>query len=466
MLRACSLVRPCLSRAAFASVIIERAGVLVASFASSARGGGSTSRGSRGGSRGGGNSRGGGGFRGRGAGRGAGGGGRGGGRGGFGVGGGDASAARGRGGAVAAGRSGGVVSSRAESAAAAFPPARETASQKYSRAADGDAPPLSNDALVSAYASLRVIASDGANLGVFPSTDALALARSRGHDLVLVSSSAATPVARLASLVALADAARAKEKAAVVSARAAARNREKEIRLTSRTSAHDLETKTRKLVGFLKQGLSVTVRVSFSSGSAWTREEPARRAVLRAVAKDVAADGSGFCDAGSITGRGNKLDGTFTPTKAPRAASDWAPTFARLDSPIRPEVKADVAVVDDDGAGALDAEGGGSVGGAATSFGAEALVPPTLASAAALTKSAVAARSALNVDTLLPPAQVLLDKFGKRKPGRAAMAARAAEEEIRMSGVGGGGGAVAGDDDFETDATPIMSGGGRKKRAR
>ena len=200
-------------------------------------------------------------------------------------------------------------------------------------------PRLANEALVAFSVSLRVIGSDGDNLGILPSIEALSLAKARGLDLVCVSSEAKPPVARLASIAALVAAARVKEKAA---AKANAHtSREKQVRLTARTTAHDGSIKAARIVGFLKDGASVRVSVSFSSSHAWSREEPARRMAFGEIARAIAVSGVGFCDVGSVIGAGARLEGLFTPTRVPKKLDDWAPLWAKLDQPLRPMNPAD-----------------------------------------------------------------------------------------------------------------------------
>ena len=98
---------------------------------------------------------------------------------------------------------------------------------------------------------------------------------------------------------------------------------------------HDLGIKTARVLAFLRAGRPVRVSVSFTSASAFFKEEPARRAVLGRVVAAVAEAGVGFCDAASIRGDGAALHALMSPS-SPKPPKDWEKTLQRLAAPIRP----------------------------------------------------------------------------------------------------------------------------------
>ena len=191
---------------------------------------------------------------------------------------------------------------------------------------------LSNEALL-VHRELRVIDEGGANKGVLSSAAGLALAKSKGLDLVLVGGEAQPPVARVMSLAAEL---RARRKAASATRAAQSARKLKEIHLTARTGEHDLGIKAGKIIAFLEAGSPVRVEVAYSTGSGFLgREESARRAIMEGVVRRVEASGKGFCDPTSISGASLKLVAQFVPVSSPRAAEQWAPVYRLLASPLR-----------------------------------------------------------------------------------------------------------------------------------
>jgi translation initiation factor IF-3 len=105
---------------------------------------------------------------------------------------------------------------------------------------------------------VRVIGSDGEQLGVMTAEDALARAEDAGLDLVEVAPGSAPPVCRIM------DYGRykyeQKKKAGKGKGHAASL---KEIKLRPRTDDHDMETKLRKMRRFLMDGDKVKVTVMY-----------------------------------------------------------------------------------------------------------------------------------------------------------------------------------------------------------
>jgi hypothetical protein len=155
------------------------------------------------------------------------------------------------------------------------------------------------------------------------------------------------------------------------------------------------------------------VSVSFTTSTAWAKEEPARREVYAKVVRKVAEAGAGFCDAASITGAGPHLQGTFQPTSTPRAAADVERTLARLSMPIKPR---------------LDDE-------------REAKLAPTVT--AALEGTAAKA----TVEALLPPPE-LLRKFRSAKPHGGRLAREEDVDDFKRERFGVAGVEVMPDEDI------------------
>ena len=109
-------------------------------------------------------------------------------------------------------------------------------------------------------AEVRVINSDGTMLGVFPTRDAVAMAREQELDLVEISPNAQPPVCKILDYNKYVyeqgkKAAEAKKKQAKVSL--------KELRIKSRIAPHDLEVKLRQIEEFLKKKNQVRFVVVF-----------------------------------------------------------------------------------------------------------------------------------------------------------------------------------------------------------
>ena len=109
-------------------------------------------------------------------------------------------------------------------------------------------------------AEVRVINSDGTMLGIFPTREAVAMAREQELDLVEISPNAQPPVCKILDYNKYVyeqgkKAAEAKKKQAKVSL--------KELRIKSRIAPHDLEVKLRQIEEFLKKKNQVRFVVVF-----------------------------------------------------------------------------------------------------------------------------------------------------------------------------------------------------------
>lgn len=107
---------------------------------------------------------------------------------------------------------------------------------------------------------MRVIDSDGKQLGILPRQEALRLAEERELDLVEVAPNAAPPVAKLMDFGKY-QYERAKRE------REARKSRKeievKEVRLRPKTDQHDVDFKVRQARAFLEAGAKVKVRMRF-----------------------------------------------------------------------------------------------------------------------------------------------------------------------------------------------------------
>jgi translation initiation factor IF-3 len=107
---------------------------------------------------------------------------------------------------------------------------------------------------------LRVIDSDGKQLGILPRREALRLAEERSLDLVEVAPNAEPPVAKLMDFGKY-QYERAKRE------REARKSRKeievKEVRLRPKTDDHDINFKVRQARSFLESGAKVKIRMRF-----------------------------------------------------------------------------------------------------------------------------------------------------------------------------------------------------------
>lgn len=107
---------------------------------------------------------------------------------------------------------------------------------------------------------IRVVGSDGEQLGVMPTKKALALAEEQGLDLVEVSSNARPPVCKIIDYGKwkYEDKKRKNEQK-----KNSARNETKQIKFRPKTDEHDLEFKVRNARKFLEEGNKVQFEVRF-----------------------------------------------------------------------------------------------------------------------------------------------------------------------------------------------------------
>lgn len=105
---------------------------------------------------------------------------------------------------------------------------------------------------------IRVIASDGEQLGIIPTADALEKARENGLDLVEVAPGERPPVCRIM------DYGKYKyEKKKKKASQSSHHTKTKEIRLRPKTGEHDIDFKVKRAIGFLEHRDKVQVTVMF-----------------------------------------------------------------------------------------------------------------------------------------------------------------------------------------------------------
>ena len=105
---------------------------------------------------------------------------------------------------------------------------------------------------------MRVIDADGKQLGVIPTSQALAVAQQRGMDLVEVAPNATPPVCRIMDFGKYVYEEQKKHSHAKSTA-----SKIKEIEFTARIELHDYETKLRHAEEFLHHGNKVKMRLKF-----------------------------------------------------------------------------------------------------------------------------------------------------------------------------------------------------------
>ncbi len=107
---------------------------------------------------------------------------------------------------------------------------------------------------------MRVIASDGNNLGILSLRDALQAAREANLDLVEVAPNADPPVTRILDFGKFKYEQSKKEREA---RRSQKQIEVKEIRLRPKTTDHHVQFKVRDARGWLEDGMKVRVRIRF-----------------------------------------------------------------------------------------------------------------------------------------------------------------------------------------------------------
>jgi len=127
---------------------------------------------------------------------------------------------------------------------------------------------------------VRVIADDGAQLGVMATYEALALARERGVDLIEVSPNAVPPVCRLSDFGRLKYEQNKRDK----EARKKAHHMElKEVKLRPKIEEHDYQVKFRTAERLLQDGDKVKVTIMFR-GREITYQQHGRKLLDRVAA--------------------------------------------------------------------------------------------------------------------------------------------------------------------------------------
>ena len=134
---------------------------------------------------------------------------------------------------------------------------------------------------------MRVIDSDGQQLGIMPRDQAIGLAKEKGMDLILVASDEKAPVCKIADF--------GKMKYESMKQEKEARKKQKigtlkELKLSSKIGEHDYNVVLRKSVDFLNKGHKVRVILRFK-GREITHPELGAK-VLQRLISDVAACGT------------------------------------------------------------------------------------------------------------------------------------------------------------------------------
>ena len=107
---------------------------------------------------------------------------------------------------------------------------------------------------------VRVVGDDGQQLGVLPTTEALAMARSRGVDLVEVAPNANPPVCRLVDFGKFRYEQSKKDKESRKHQHA---NKVKEVQLSANIDPHDFGVKVQHAIDFLCEDMKVKVTLRF-----------------------------------------------------------------------------------------------------------------------------------------------------------------------------------------------------------
>jgi translation initiation factor IF-3 len=154
-------------------------------------------------------------------------------------------------------------------------------------------------------AEVRVINSDGTMLGIFPTREAVAMAKEQELDLVEISPNAQPPVCKILDYNKYVyeqgkKAAEAKKKQAKVTL--------KELRIKSHIAAHDLEVKLRQIEEFLRKKNQVRFVVVFHGRE--NQHKDIGIQILNDTAKRLAEIAT--VDGGLQT-MGNRMSMTFVP---------------------------------------------------------------------------------------------------------------------------------------------------------
>ncbi len=181
---------------------------------------------------------------------------------------------------------------------------------------------------------VRVIDDEGAQLGVMPTENALALARQKGLDLIEVSPTAVPPVCRISDYGRLKYEQSKKDK----DARKKQKNWElKEVKLRPKIETHDYETKARMAERLLLDGGKVKVTIMFRGRE--ITYTSFGKALLDRMAVDMVPIATVERDA--------KLEGkNMFMILAPRAVPTGPPKFTHQTSPEK-QAEAEAAIDDD-----------------------------------------------------------------------------------------------------------------------
>ena len=134
---------------------------------------------------------------------------------------------------------------------------------------------------------IRVIDDAGQQLGIMPPPQALALARSKGLDLVEISPTAVPPVCRIMDYGKYKYELSKKEHQ---SRRHQKSTQVKEIKLRPRTDKHDLEIKIRQIKEFLAEGNKTKVTLTYR-GREMANQEMGR-ALMTSVIEQLSETGT------------------------------------------------------------------------------------------------------------------------------------------------------------------------------
>ena len=129
------------------------------------------------------------------------------------------------------------------------------------------------------HKEVRVIDSDGSQLGVMPTQAAIAKAYEKGLDLVLVVVNASPPVCRISDPGKLMYEQGKKEKKAKKSSKAGL---VKEIKLSAKIGDHDFLVKAERAKEFLQKGFKVKVSLMFR-GREMTHPDVGKRHMDRMI---------------------------------------------------------------------------------------------------------------------------------------------------------------------------------------
>ena len=117
---------------------------------------------------------------------------------------------------------------------------------------------------------LRVIGSEGENLGLLKLSDALKAAQAKGLDLIEISPNATPPVAKIMEYGKFAYEQNKKQKNAKAGAH---RTETKSIQVKPGTGEHDLLLKAKTASGWLKEGHRIKIELYLSGRSKYMEEK-------------------------------------------------------------------------------------------------------------------------------------------------------------------------------------------------